>query len=310
MRKFVGTVTAILSFAAAWFFTFGAIDVPEKGTRMAFAIIAGCFYGLSAVCIYLAYRRRPEPEASAPSIMEDASDPGPIHAPTRSAYQGGGTILVDNIAAAVAIRYLNRDGVVTDRTVQVHRIRGNYAGGAYEPETFFGFCQLREADRFFSFHRVQSAADAQTGEVITDLERHLARLGDQKVAKIEFSKLTPEEEAEVARVEEWFRVHGNHGLRQPLPPPSVIVVATDPSGTIAEFSLFIEAIGQYGGRPYILEGRGRRLERGQRRKMMQFTLPDFHTPGWEITALTPDGEKEPVADIPAWLSQQGRRGKR
>jgi hypothetical protein len=228
---------------------------------------------------------------------------------TRRAYEGGGSVLADNINTRVFIRYTGSSGEGTERTVLVARVRGTPVTGGYAPDTFNGFCELRQTDRFFMFSRVEAAFDPDTGEEIKDLERHLVNRGEKRVQEIEFNMLTPEEELEISRIEAWLQVNGNRGMRHFLPPIVVTLEARDPAGTIAKFLLAIETAEQYGGRPYVVGGAGKRIEKGARRRAMEFTLPGFHTPEWEIISLVPEGSTEVVTDVIDWVNRQGRTKK-
>ena len=317
MRRFFGISASIVAIAGAWFCVTGAIVLPTPAGKATFGFAALCFAAVGVGCFRWGVQRRSPLLASTPiytaPLLAPAKglvDPGASDRAGRKAFEGGGTILVDNIKCRVSIRYVDSDGIQTERSVRVIRIRGSYVLGAYEPETFFGFCELRGEDRFFLFGRVQTAFDPETGEVISDIERYIAGRGEQKVSRIEFSKLTPEEAADEARIEEWLRTHGSRGTRRPLPPPPVVVEARDPSGAAGRFAFSIETIEQYGGHPYVLAGLGRKIEKGARRKAMEFTLNGFHSPGWEVVSLIPEGDVEPVPDIAAWLGLQGRKTRR
>lgn len=74
------------------------------------------------------------------------------------------------------LRYADRDGTVTERTVHVHTFE--YREGQPLSLKMIGYCSLRQAERTFRADRVISAADPDTGEIITNLPRYFAdRLG-------------------------------------------------------------------------------------------------------------------------------------
>lgn len=228
----------------------------------------------------------------------------------RPSYEGGGTVIADNIQVRVLLRYQNGEGESTERVVSVARVRGRYSADGYIPEIFAGFCELRAADRFFMFGRVQAAFDSETGEEIQDLERYLVSRGNQRVGKVEFSMLTPEEASKVSRIEDWEKSHGRRRARSLFPPPLVTVEARGDAGLTTEFTLSVETVEQYGGRPFAITGTGKRIEKGARQRALRFTLQGFHTPEWEIASLRPDGATEAVSNVVDWLSEQGRRPKR
>jgi hypothetical protein len=288
---------------------FGIGAAATKGAPIEIWAIAGLLILAAALLTRAAFRK---PMQQLAVVVQSTVLTAPQSATERTrpqtAYEGGGTIIADNINTRVLLRYRDSGEEDTERTVRVVRVRGDYAAGSYIPDSLFGFCELRQADRFFVFRHVQAAFDAETGEEIHDLERYLVGRGEQRVRNVEFSQPTPEEAAEDLRIKEWYKANGGLGTRHLLPPPLVWIEAHE-AGRTGEFSLAIETVEQYGGRPFALAGLGKQIVKGGRRRGMRFTLPGFHTPEWEITSLRPDGTTEPVTDIVSWLSQQGRRGK-
>ena len=67
-------------------------------------------------------------------------------------------------SARLAITYRDSNGSVTERQVRVREFDNEVYGGM-----MIGHCSLRDATRTFRFDRVQTAIDAETGEVISDL---------------------------------------------------------------------------------------------------------------------------------------------
>jgi predicted DNA-binding transcriptional regulator YafY len=57
------------------------------------------------------------------------------------------------------IEYIDKDGVITRRTVQIIR---------FTDTLLVGRCELRDDIRTFALRRVQHAYDADTGEVLFD----------------------------------------------------------------------------------------------------------------------------------------------
>lgn len=230
--------------------------------------------------------------------------------PKHGTWEGGGSVLADNIDTRVILRYRDGHEDETERTVNVLRVRGEYSRTGYVPMLMFGFCELRQADRSFMFERVETAFDAGTGEEISDLERYLVGHGEQRVQKIEFNMRTVEEETEFNCIERWLKTHGSRGIRHLLPAPLVIIEARGNGDTIIRFRLSVETIEQYGGEPFAIAGTGKNIEKGARPRALRFTLAGFHTPDHEVAALYPEDEKEPVLSIPLWLDRQGHKSKR
>lgn len=67
-------------------------------------------------------------------------------------------------SARLAITYRDANGSVTERQVRVREFDNEVYGGM-----MIGHCSLRDATRTFRFDRVQTAIDAETGAVISDL---------------------------------------------------------------------------------------------------------------------------------------------
>jgi hypothetical protein len=234
-----------------------------------------------------------------------AATPPPAHQ-----YRETGTLLADNISARILIRYEDVSGALSERIVAVARVRGPYVAGAHRPETFGGFCELRQDERFFMMRRVKAAHEADTGEQINDLERYLVGRGETRVRKIAFTMPEPEEQARREAIEAWVTLHGRHGTRHLFPAPTVTLEAEDGPDKTATFEVSIETVEQFGGIPFAVVGMGRQIGKGGRAQPLGFTLKGFHTPQREIVSLTPSGASEPTPDLVEWLRQQGRRRKR
>ena len=75
------------------------------------------------------------------------------------------------ISTSVHIQYKDAKGTPSNRQVDVKSFQANIANG-----TFIGYCHNKMASRTFRFDRVLRAADADTGEIITNLQGHLREI--------------------------------------------------------------------------------------------------------------------------------------
>ena len=72
------------------------------------------------------------------------------------------------VAAKLQIEYCDAVGNKTTRNVNVREFDNKLYHGV-----FMGICELRNAHRTFRFDRILSCIDLETGEVISDVRRHL-----------------------------------------------------------------------------------------------------------------------------------------
>ncbi len=72
------------------------------------------------------------------------------------------------VKATLRIRYIDRDGQATERTVDVWEV-----GVGMDNNILVGRCRLRNGMRTFYLHRIRSCFDEETGEVVGDVYRYL-----------------------------------------------------------------------------------------------------------------------------------------
>lgn len=69
----------------------------------------------------------------------------------------------------IEMTYTDAAGETTRRRVTVESFSGPSEAGAIRMDRFTGHCHLRDGSRTFRLDRVREAAEAETGEIITDL---------------------------------------------------------------------------------------------------------------------------------------------
>lgn len=78
--------------------------------------------------------------------------------------------------ARVRFDYVDADGVSTKRTVSIKRFDHRKKTGLIT-----GFCHHRQAGRSFRYDRIENAIDADSGEVLDDLQKYLIALKNKPI---------------------------------------------------------------------------------------------------------------------------------
>ncbi len=82
------------------------------------------------------------------------------------------------LSARVEIEYEDGNKLRTTRTVRIREYDNELYGGI-----IMGHCELRNATRTFRFDRIKKCVDLETGEVITDIKKHLNNLYEKSPAR-------------------------------------------------------------------------------------------------------------------------------
>lgn len=88
----------------------------------------------------------------------------------RDSWEGGFWDASDpkKLSTYVEIEYEDGNRSLTERTVRIREFDNELHGGI-----IMGHCELRDATRTFRFDRIKKCLDLETGEVVTDIEKHL-----------------------------------------------------------------------------------------------------------------------------------------
>lgn len=126
--------------------------------------ILGIVLALIVLLLVIQKKRNATDDIAPSQTPVETFDPGPI--------------IADDLSLDWDIRYIDRDGVVTDRRITVNSLHGSK-----HPRWATAFCHLRRDIRHFNLYNVDTAVDVDTGENIPVTYHLLDWIADQERRK-------------------------------------------------------------------------------------------------------------------------------